>query len=217
MLVDMNSFDFICRFLFEDKMLMMLRWIDEYCLSKSPRSPHRDLRHYVLFLDDDFILNHQNLDEFLLKINRDKEMTTYERRTFTTGFLIENARPKRFFNDPFYISLVDYPYDRYPSYLSSQCLLMTRYSSHLFYLSSLYTRIFPFDDVYLGLLAYSMSIPLIRNNDKFLPSESSIQRKESMWNSSICLHGFRHEELIRFWNQIYRTDLSLSNIEFKEK
>lgn len=191
---------------------MMLRWIDEYCLSKSVRSPHRDLRRYVLFIDDDFYLNHQLLEEYLNGIDRDEQMTTYERRTFSSGYLIENARPKRFFDDPYCISYIDYPYDRYPSYLSSECLLMTRYNSHLYYLSSRYARIFPFDDVYLGLLANSMSIQLIKNNERFSSSHSHL-KKESQWNSSICIHGYRNEQLIQFWNEIYRTNVSFSTLK----
>ena len=94
-------------------------------------------------------------------------MSTYERQTFITGHVIEPIRPARYLYSRWYTSMADYPYDRYPPYPQGECYLMTRYNSRLFYIASKYTRLFPFDDVYISILAYSMSIPLIHNNKRF--------------------------------------------------
>jgi hypothetical protein len=213
--------------LYLDKMIMMLRWISEYCTSKSRHSPHIDLRKYVLFVDDDYYIDINSLITYIIKIDQDSDMTTYERRTFLTGHVYNNSRPRRFLNDRWYISINDYPYDRYPPYVTAGCFLMTRSNARLFNLASKYTPLFRFDDIYMGLLAYSMSIKLIPNNDLFSSYGSSwlLFNNESGFFSTwktffgnpmnlnsttkpICMHGYRGEELIQIWNDIYQTNLT---------
>ena len=188
-------------------MVMMLRWIHEHCRWKSVESRHGDLRRYVLFIDDDYYLNLTSLLLFLDGVDQDSHLTRDDRRTFLTGYVYRQSRPRRFLNDRWYISVADYPFDRYPPYVTAGCFLMTRSNAGLFYIASQYLPLFRFDDIYLGLLAYAMSIPLIENNRLFssYASPSSFSR---WWNSSsesispICLHGYRGEDLLRFWNKV---------------
>jgi hypothetical protein len=225
-------FRFNCKsnllFFVKDKMIMMLRWINDYCTSKSVRSPHTDLRNYVLFVDDEYYIDVDSLLLYVSRIDEDPDLTTYERRTFVTGELIEGSRPRRFISDRYYVSINDYPYDRYPSYISTGCFLMTRYNARLFYLASKYIRLFHFDHIYMGLLAYSMSMNLIRNNELFSTSLSSTisfnnqTRLLSRWkeifhkkfdlNSArkpICVRGYRAQNLIDLWNEIHQTNFTL--------
>ncbi|CAM2709409.1 unnamed protein product [Rotaria socialis] len=211
------------------KMIMMLRWINDYCTSKSRRTSHIDLVNYVLFVDDDYYIDLDLLLLYIYNIDHDSEMTTYERRTFITGELIEKSRPRRNLNDHYYVSLIDYPYDIYPDYISSQCFLMTRYNARLFYIGSKYTRLFHFDSIYMGLLAYSMSIKLIKNNELFSTTLSSINifnyqnqflsRWKTIFNNkinfnstkkSICTRGYRNEKLIQLWNELHQTNLTFA-------
>jgi len=185
-----------------DKMLMMLRWISSYCSSK-PSEFSFDHRRYVLFIDDDYYLNLKFLFDYLNQFD--------QRRQFITGYVYKDSRPRRFYNDRWYISLDEYPFDRYPPYVTAGCFLMTRSNVRLFNLASKYVRFFRFDDIYMGLLAYSMSIKMIENNRLFSSYLSIWDRlsSKSKSNSSICLHGYRGNDLIQFWNDIYHTNLSL--------
>ncbi|CAF2441342.1 unnamed protein product [Rotaria sp. Silwood2] len=210
------------------KMVMMLRWISEYCTSKSTRFSQNDLRKYALFVDDDYYIDLNSLLTYINKVDEDPTMTSYERRTFLTGYVYQGSRPRRFLNDRWYISINDYPYDHYPPYVTAGCFLMTRSNARLFYIASKYTRLFRFDDIYMGLLAYSMSIKLIPNNDLFSSYGSSTillnnqtgiftrfkryftnQINLNSTNKPICIHGYRGEELIQLWNDIYQTNLTL--------
>ncbi|CAM4839928.1 unnamed protein product [Rotaria magnacalcarata] len=174
------------------KMIMMLRWINDYCTSKSRRTSHIDLIYYYCEL-------------------------------------IKKSRPRRNSNDHYYVSLIDYPYDIYPDYISSQCFLMTRYNARLFYIESKYTRLFHFDNIYMGLLAYSMSIKLIKNNELFSTTLSSINifnyqnqilsRRKTIFNNKInfnstkkpiCIRGYRNEKLVQLWNKLHQTNLTFS-------
>ena len=110
------------RFLFfqlflQDKMIMMLRWITNYCASQSPRTSYLDLRNYVLFVDDDYYVDTDALLSYVHRLDDDPDITTYERRTFITGEVIGESRPRRSVSDQQFVSLNDYPYDRYPAYV----------------------------------------------------------------------------------------------------
>ena len=206
-------------------MLMMLRWINEYCSSKNLEE---NLRKYVLFIDDDYYLNLKSLIHFLQSLNENSQMTIEDRRRYITGYVYNSSRPRRFVNDRWYISITEYPYDRYPPYVTAGCFLMTKSNVRLFHLASKYLPFFRFDDIYMGLLAYSMSIRMIPNNYFFSSYDSSmnllknqtslIQKwKDYFWNDRkfsksiepICVHGYRGEKLIHIWNEIYQTNLTL--------
>lgn len=61
-----------------------------------------------------FFIDVQFLSNYLNEINRNEELTTFERRTFLTGKLIEKSRSERFSNDRYSISIDEYPFDGYP-------------------------------------------------------------------------------------------------------
>ena len=215
----------------------MLRWISEHCREKSLSSVEKDLRRYVLFIDDDYFLDVEHLSRFLSEIDSNENLRKNDRRTFLTGYVYKESRPRRFLNDRWFISIDDYPYDRYPPYVTAGCFLMSRSNARLFSLASQYLPLFRFDDIYIGLLAYSMSIGIVENNHLFSSYSTSaasllngknssnrtdlIFRFQRWWNSlglgqgndtslePLCLHGFRGNELIQLWNHIYRSNLSL--------
>lgn len=204
----------------------MFRWINDYCSAKTSRTKYVNLRNYLLIIEENSYIDIDKLLLYTNEINSDPDMTTYERRTFITGELIKKSRPKRFLNDHWYVSYIDYPYDKYPEYISSECFLMTIYNARLFYLSSQYIRLFYFDSIYLGLLAYSMSIRFIENNQLFSTSNfifynqteilsklKFIFKKNIHFNSnnkSIFYRGFTPNKLILFWNEIHQTNLTLT-------
>ena len=206
-------------------MNMMLRWIKEYCSSNQLEI---NLRKYVLFIDDDYYLNFQSLLHLTESLNWNSSFTVHQRRTFLTGHVYNSSRPRRFLNDRWYISINDYPYDRYPPYVTAGCFLMSKSSVRLFHLASKYIPLFRFDDIYMGLLAYSMSIELIANNQLFSSYDSTNdflrnqtgffeKWKAFFWKENhvdrtsqpICVHGYRAEKLIHLWNDIYHTNLTL--------
>jgi hypothetical protein len=197
-----------------DKTVMMLRWVTNNCFSKSLQSPYDDIRNYVLFIDDDYYLNVDALVEYLKSIDENKKMTTYERQTFITGYIHESARPRRNLSSRWYISMVDYPYDHYPPFLAGGCILMTRYNARLLYIASKYIHLLPLEDVYIGLLAYSMSIHLVKNNRQVDPFNSKINWYERIFLSlqsfffggetPYCVAGYRGEQLLNFWNKLYQ-------------
>jgi hypothetical protein len=204
-------------------MVMMLRWITDNCLVKSDSSQPDDFRNYVLIIDDDYYLDVESLVKYLELIDRDEKMTIYERQTFITGYVYEKSRPRRYLSSRWYISMADYPFNHYPPYVTAGCFLMTRYSARLFYMASKYTPIFPFDDVYMGMLAYSMSIRFVINNQRFSSYSSRFDLNQtgfiSLWRwfidneitrnkVQICVHGYRGEQLLNIWNKLYKTNLT---------
>ena len=202
---------------------MMLRWVNEFCSSSL------DLRRYSLIVDDDYFLDLDSLVQYINRTDDDnKSLTKEDRRTFLTGHVYQSSRPRRFLHDRWYISMEDYPYDRYPPYVTAGCFLLTRSYVKLLYLASKYTALFRFDDIYIGLLAYSMSIKPIENNQLFssyapsriVPRQQTgfVAQWRRLFSKSIasnsfprpiCVHGYRGEELIDVWNDIYQSNVTL--------
>ena len=185
----------------------MLRWVTDYCFFKSD-----DTRNYVLFIDDDYYLDVNSLIKYLKSLDNNDKMTTYQRQTFVTGYVHESSRPYRNLSSRWYISTVDYPYDYYPPFVSGGCVLMTRYAAHLFSIASKYIRPVHLEDVYIGLLAYSMSIQLRKNNRRIDPFNS-----KNIWYEKVFLSlqsfffgeetrfratGYRDKQLLDFWNKL---------------
>lgn len=203
----------------------MLRWINTHCTSASSAA---NLRTYALFIDDDYYLDLNSLLTYLTKVDQDPTMSVEQRRTFLTGYVYRDSRPRRFLNDRWYISIDEYPYDRYPPYVTAGCFLMSRSNARLFHIASQYIRLFRFDDIYMGLLAYAMSIEPVPNNELFSAYDASIlvsQRQSPWWTTwkqyfsnqidwsssprPICVHGYRGEHLLKIWNEIHLTNLTL--------
>jgi hypothetical protein len=83
----------------------------------------------------------------------------------------------------------------------------------------------------MGMLAYSMSIKLTPNNELFSSygslgifsnnGTSFLSKCKSFLTGGnqvqstiqpICIHGYRGDELIKIWNEIYQTNLTLPMI-----
>jgi hypothetical protein len=66
-------------FHFQDKLILIFRWINNYCISKSPHRSFGDLRNYVLFVNDDYFIDLPLLLSYMNEIDTNPELTTYER------------------------------------------------------------------------------------------------------------------------------------------
>lgn len=204
----------------------MLRWIQCFCSSNSTD----DLRRYVLFIDDDYFLNLNRLLQYLDQLDKDETLNEKDRERFVTGYLYNDSRPRRLLTDRWFVSLKDYPYNRYPPYVTAGCFLMSQKASSLFDTAARYIPVFRFDDIYLGLLAYSMSIRFVGNNDLFSSYGSLFSRwrpfdddsyltkivdlfrpnRQAVIDEPICVHGYREQQLIDLWNRIHSSNISLN-------
>ncbi|CAB3409930.1 unnamed protein product [Caenorhabditis bovis] len=122
----------------------------------------------------------------ILKINA---LDTYRNNTLKIyeGFSFDTS-PFRFLFHKHHISLKEYPYNRYPKYVSAGAVLLSRQTVEIFYHSIPKFKSFPFDDVYTGILAKANKIDVI-HNPNFVFWSREIGRDQ--WNEGIvAAHGY---------------------------
>lgn len=190
------------------KTLATLHWTVKHC-SEVP---------FMLFVDDDYYISVKNLlkstRHFLSKANHEVDeqgndqpdqslpsqmsSTQFDGRLYM-GYVFPYSRPMRHFTSKWYISLAEYPYSRYPPYITGGCFLLNNRTVTDLYYASLYTKAFSFDDVYLGILAKKMSINLVHNpNIHFHKCSYSPEQYKNVISS----HGFSDpSEMIRVWTE----------------
>jgi hypothetical protein len=99
-----------------------------------------------------------------------------------------------------YISLQDYPYNKFPPYASAGFYLMSQQSSRLFYVASKLVKRFKFDDIYMGILAYKLGVTPMHMNNVYYHAPSYYP--SSYAYDIVAAHGFVASEIARMWNQL---------------
>jgi len=96
-----------------------------------------------------------------------------------------------------YVSLSEYPYHKWPPYVTGGAYALSHAVLNKFYYGSFYTKIFRFDDIYLGLLAKKLNIePLHCQYIYFYKKHYSL----SDYTYVIASHGYNNnEELLNVW------------------
>ncbi|XP_054157984.1 beta-1,3-galactosyltransferase brn-like [Oppia nitens] len=181
------------------KTMMAFKWSVHYCSSAQ----------FILFVDDDYYVSVKNLLKYIRNpLNTWPTIDTnsinivpntpFDGRLYT-GYVFTTSSPMRHKTSKWFVSLEDYPYSRYPPYVTAGAYVLSNASLIEMYYASLYTKHFPFDDIYVGILAKKLSITAIHNeNFHFWPFGYSVDT----YNDVIAAHGFSDpNQLIRVWNQ----------------
>ena len=167
------------------KTCMGIKWITQYC----PNSK------YYLFIDDDFFLNPKFLMSFL-RNNLTNSMTD----KLYAGYVFDNSSPMRHFISKWYISLKEYPYNKFPPYAAAGWYILSQNSVKLFYSGTKTVKLFRFDDIYLGIVAQKYQIkPLHLESVYFYTPDFD---PKFFINSVMASHGFSQKNLIYIWKQI---------------
>ncbi|VDM61916.1 unnamed protein product [Angiostrongylus costaricensis] len=106
-----------------------------------------------------------------------------------------NTTPFRFGFHKHAVSLAMYPFDRYPPYITAGAVLLSRNSFVQFYHAMQIVKIYPYDDVYAGILAYLLKI-LPTHNKAFVFWSRYISKEEWILGDVIAAHGFSPSRLL---------------------
>uniref|UniRef100_A0A1A9V177 Hexosyltransferase n=1 Tax=Glossina austeni TaxID=7395 RepID=A0A1A9V177_GLOAU len=180
------------------KTMMAIRWVMDHC--------HRG--HYYLFVDDDYYVSLKNLLRFVaypalypenaMTLNSRWEYKAQNERLFA-GFVFR-SRPLRQKFSKWYVSLKEYPYNKWPPYVTAGAFVLSRDALVNLYYASQYTKHFRFDDIYLGLVALKANIPLTHCG-QFYFRRPPYHGPES-YRFIVASHGFNEPlELERIWNE----------------
>ncbi|XP_053203611.1 beta-1,3-galactosyltransferase brn-like isoform X2 [Panonychus citri] len=147
------------------KTMMAMKWVVTNC----PRTS------FVLFVDDDFYISPRNLLRFVRRPFYDPDdlesrhsipsrFIPKDGRLYA-GFVFGKSAPMRHKLSKWYISLEDYPYARYPPYVTAGAFVLSIRTVKEMYYASLYTKHFKFDDIYVGILAKKLNLEPFHNKN----------------------------------------------------
>lgn len=114
-----------------------------------------------------------------------------------SGFVFKSS-PHRHWTSKWYISLAEYPWHRWPAYVTAGAFVLSREALFDMYYTSFFTKHFRFDDIYLAILAMKARIEPI-HCDEFYFQRTNVAEKKYV----VASHGFdKPVELIKTWNKM---------------
>ncbi|KAL6728341.1 hypothetical protein Aduo_010121 [Ancylostoma duodenale] len=135
-------------------------------------------------------------DDYMVHVNM---LLRYIDRKDATEHLYEGWRfdttPFRFRLHKHAVSLKKYPFDRYPPYISAGAVLLSRKTVLHFYYAMQLVKLYPFDDIYAGILAHLLRIPPT-HNEAFVFWSRSISAEEWRTGEVLAAHGYSYDRLI---------------------
>lgn len=146
------------------KTINALRWASTYC---------NDSKFYAFF-DENAYVSVKNLLKFLQNPytypnNVNNGITTP--RTLYAGN-VEYLYPRRDKTSQFYVPIGEYPFDEYPPVISAKCFILSKEALQLMYFTSLYTKLFRFDSLFLGFVAHKAGIRMVHSNHFYVNTDA---------------------------------------------
>ncbi|XP_050540170.1 beta-1,3-galactosyltransferase brn-like isoform X2 [Daktulosphaira vitifoliae] len=178
------------------KTLGAITWASTFCRNST----------YYFFSDDDMYVSIKNLFQYLQNpfeypnniINEVVKSQSIQEvsETFYSGYVF-NSSPFRSHTSKWYVSLSEYPYHMWPTYVTAGAYIMSRSTLIEFHYASFFTKRFRFDDIYLGILAKKLNItPLHCKHIYFYKKHYSITNYKYV----IASHGYDNsDELLNVW------------------
>ncbi|KAH7725780.1 Galactosyltransferase family protein [Aphelenchoides avenae] len=155
------------------KFLLAINYAMDYC-DMSNALP------FVFLVDDDHFVVVRNLVEELGRHAPTEKVYM--------GHLQKRPVPMRSVFHKNYVSLAEYPYDRYPPFISAGAVLLSQETVRLFHEAVPTTKLYKWDDVYAGILAHRLRIePQGNTNFRFVASKAGA----SALVTGIAAHGYQ--------------------------
>lgn len=146
---------------------------------------------FTFLVDDDYLVHIPNLVKFAK--TKQKEELVYE------GFVFDTS-PFRLKIHKHSISLNEYPFSRYPPYVSAGAVFLTSETIARFRNSIRKLKMFPFDDVFTGILAKTVNVAAT-HNENFIFWSRRVSQKE--WDDGvIAVHGYARKDLEYEYSQL---------------
>ncbi|GFS47670.1 beta-1,3-galactosyltransferase brn [Nephila pilipes] len=125
------------------------------------------------------------------------QIDPFEERLFA-GYVFFSS-PMRHKSSKWYISLTDYPFSKYPPYVTAGAYVLSFKALEDLYYTSMYTKNFKFDDVYLGIVAKKCGISPLHNKHFYFWRK---RYNKYSYREVIASHGFDDpDELTKIWEE----------------
>lgn len=179
------------------KTMMGLHWTYHFCHNVK----------YFLFVDDDYYVSTRNMLRFLRNPGNYPQylekyivtaMNEYQEDLYA-GYVFDNSAPIRWVFSKWYVSLDEYPYSKWPPYVTAGAYVLSRKSLEDLYYGSIYTKYFRFDDIFLGMAAKKAGITPFHHKE-FYFYRKLYDKDRFKW--VVASHGFDSpQELQKVWNE----------------
>ena len=210
-----------------NKTLMGMRWAVEFCSSSQyylfvDDDYYVSARNLIIFLRNPFKYptnlkdKHINIDiaNYSGRGNSDDNLSFSQATVIShqdvkfhlphdvilyAGFVFPSSNPHRHKISKWYISLEEYPYSRYPPYVTGGARLFSNKALKLFYYATHFVKLFKFDDVYLGIVAKKLNITPFHSDEFWFCRK--LPYNENDFRYTIASHGFNDAtEMKMVWN-----------------
>ncbi|XP_069698586.1 beta-1,3-galactosyltransferase brn isoform X1 [Periplaneta americana] len=115
-----------------------------------------------------------------------------------SGYVFVSA-PHRHRSSKWHVSLAEYPYHMWPPYVTAGAYVLSREALFDMYYTSMYTKHFRFDDIFLGIVAKKANI------EPFHCTQFHYYKKEYnifSYRHVVASHGYDDpNELLKVWNE----------------
>nr|XP_026488130.1 beta-1,3-galactosyltransferase brn [Vanessa tameamea] len=186
------------------KTMMSFRWLFDHCSNAAN----------YLFTDDDMYVSVRNLLKYVdyeapenrivmhgSKRDRDSVMLHHEGQKIIFAGYVFNSSPQRFRSSKWHVSLEEYPWNKWPPYVTAGAFVVSNRVMKIMYAGSLFVKHFRFDDIYLGILAKKIGLePTHCSKFYFYKKKYSVEG----YRDVIASHGYGDsQELYRVWSEQY--------------
>ncbi|OWF49234.1 beta-1,3-galactosyltransferase brn-like [Mizuhopecten yessoensis] len=144
---------------------------------------------FVVFMDDDFYVATPFLIAFL------DPLSAKQHETLFMGNLHEDA-PERNEYGKWFISYEDYPFNRYPPFISAGAMLISMHFLKDIQIAIPYTKNFLFDDVFLAIVVFKLGV-YPQHNSNIYTGEKRIEHNSMLFHSVIASHGYYNDVLLQ--------------------
>ncbi|XP_056149012.1 beta-1,3-galactosyltransferase 2-like [Lampris incognitus] len=168
------------------KTLMGINWVAMYCRKAS----------YVMKTDSDMFVNTEYLVHKLLR----PELKP--KKDYFTGNNMRGFAPNRNKNSKWYMSPELYPSEKYPTFCSGTGYVFSGDLATKIYRASLGIRRLHLEDVYVGICLAKLRIEPTPPPNEFLFNHWRVSYSSCKYSHLITSHGFRPNELIKYWNHL---------------
>lgn len=162
-------------------------------VSHQQKKHYHEIENYVIKNG----LNFNSINREALAFENDPDLTKDDR--LFAGYVF-NSSPHRHKSSKWYVPLSEYPFHMWPTYVTAGAFFLSRDALLDMYFTSMYTKHFRFDDVYLGLVALKAKITPI-HNEEFYFYKASYAGPHS-YRYVIASHGYDDmAEMTKIWNE----------------
>lgn len=171
------------------KTMIGLKWLTSTC-------PDAE---FAFFVDDDYYVSTKNLLKFTrnpFPAEQATDLFDFDGRLYA-GYVFATSSPMRHKISKWYVSLDEYPYSRYPPYVTAGAYLLSNRAFKELQIASRYVKHFRFDDIYMGILSKKIGLTPTHSSEFYFYKKAY---DAASYSSVIASHGFDdHQELTRVW------------------